>query len=208
MLYCMLGENYTLQSNLQSWVFSKVMECVTHTCEGDTRKQMLYSLFPIIHVWFNPETSQPVSCTFSDCTPALWAEIVEMDLQIMSSQPQGTLGPHSQSIMTAMSRKDQERLQEWPKNSDPHLHITKYKRGKRHELGWPHFQRNILVKVEGLGSHFLIKWLNLTFIEYLPCNCHKSSCQTLYITHKNCPKNLWGQYFSLKEQKYPNHSSN
>lgn len=119
MLYCMLGENYTLQSNLQSWVFSKVMECVTHTCEGDTRKQMLYSLFPIIHVWFNPETSQPVSCTFSDCTPALWAEIAEMDVQIMSSQPQGTLGPHSQPMVTAMSRKGQGRLQERPKGSDP-----------------------------------------------------------------------------------------
>lgn len=36
MLYCVLWENYILQPDLQSWVFSKVTACAIHKSEGGT----------------------------------------------------------------------------------------------------------------------------------------------------------------------------
>ena len=36
MFYCILGGNYNLQLNLQSWVFPKVGDDMTQKCEGDT----------------------------------------------------------------------------------------------------------------------------------------------------------------------------
>lgn len=44
MFYCILGENYNLQSNLQSWEFSKVGDDVTKKHEGNTGPEMLYWL--------------------------------------------------------------------------------------------------------------------------------------------------------------------
>ena len=150
----------------------------------------------ITHIWFNPETLQHVSLTFSDCTCSLWAEVGEMNVQVMSSSPQGTLGPHSKPMVRAMSVKGQARLLKWLKGDDSHFHITEYRRRKRHELGWPHFQRAILMNLECLGSHLLAKWSNRTLTEYLPCNCHEFPCQTLH-THTWILPTVYKDFVSL-----------
>lgn len=106
--YCILGGNYILQSNLQSWVFSKVSECVTDTCKDHTRKWMasalpLEQLLVCYAPWFNPQTSQP------SASPSLTAHVAcgprcRDELHVVSSQPRGAPACHRQPVARAVSR--------------------------------------------------------------------------------------------------------
>lgn len=168
------------------------MECMTHKYEGDAMKRCFPS-----HL----KDAFGLLCTF-DLIPRLHSQLASLSLTAHTACGQRLQRGMcrswncSRSVSSGPSWRARSEREQWGQGARrgvatgitqrPYPFSTPQDIGGKRGMCWAGTisKRPNLLKVKCLGSCFLEKSSNLTFMEYLPCTVHWSPCQALHIyTH-------------------------